>query len=192
MLQLVGLLCGLIAVRFKSRTRLEAENLILRHQLDLLRWQMPKRLALSCLDRFVFVWFHRRLPSAAGSITLVRPEIIVRWHRAGFLAYWRWRSRPRWGRPKAPLELRQLIRQMSIDDPLWGALRIHGEMLKLGFDVGQTTVAKYTARRRRPPSLSWRTFLHNHAAGIAALDLFMVPTVGMRMLFALVVVTLDR
>lgn len=192
MLQLVGLLCGLIAARFKSRARLEAENLILRHQLGILRRQIPKRLVLSSLDRFVFVWIHRLFPSAAGSLALIRPETIVRWHRAGFRAYWRWRSRPRWGRPKAPLELRQLIHQMSIDNPLWGAPRIHGELLKLGFDVGQTTVAKYMARRRRPPSQSWKTFLHNYTAGISALDLFVVPTVGMRMLFALVVVTLDR
>jgi len=90
------------------------------------------------------------------------------------------------------LELRQLIREMSVDNPLWGAPRIHGELLKLGFDVGQTTVAKYMAQRRRPPSQSWKTFLRNHAEGIAALDLFVVPTVDLRMLFALVVVAIDR
>ena len=96
------------------------------------------------------------------------------------------------GRPEAPLELRQLIRELSLDNPLWGAPRIHGELLKLGLEVGQTTVAKCLAERRRPPSQSWKTFLCNHADGIAAIDLFVVPTIDLRMLFALVVVTIDR
>jgi len=192
MLHFVGLLFGLIATRFKSRARLEAELLILRHQLGILRRQAPKRLALGGLDRSLFVWIYQLFPSVAHSVTLIRPETIVRWHRAGFRTYWRWRSRPRWGRPNAPLELRQLIREMSLDNPLWGAPRIHGELLKLGFEVGQTTVAKYVAKRRRPPSQSWKTFLRNHAEGIAALDLFVVPTIDLRMLFVLVIVAIDR
>ena len=192
MLHLVSLVLGLIAARFKSRARLESEILILRHQLGILRRRIPKRVALGGLDRWLFVWVYRLFPDVVRSITLIRPETIARWHRAGFRAYWRWRSRPRWGRPRAPLELRQLIREMSVDNPLWGAPRIHGELLKLGFDVGQTTVAKYMAQRRRPPSQSWKTFLRNHAEGIAALDLFVVPTVDLRMLFALVVFAIDR
>jgi transposase InsO family protein len=192
MLHFAHLLFGLIAARFKSRARLEAEILILRHQVGILRRQMPKRVMLGGLDRLLFVWIHRLFPSVVRSVTIIRPDTIVRWHRAGFRAYWRWRSRPRWGRPRAPLELRQLIREMSLDNPLWGAPRIHGELLKLGFNVGQTTVARYMAKRRRPPSQSWKTFLRNHAEGIAALDLFVVPTVELRMLFALVVVTIDR
>lgn len=192
MLHFACLVFGLIAAQFKSRARLAAEILILRHQLGILRRQMPRRVALGGLDRVIFVWIHRLIPSIARSVTIIHPETIVRWHRAGFRAYWRWRSRPRWGRPKAPLELRRLIREMSLDNPLWGAPRIHGELLKLGFDVGQTTVAKYMATRRRPPSQSWKTFLRNHAEGIAALDLFAVPTVELRLLFALVVVTVDR
>ena len=118
----VDLLFGLIATRFRSRARLEAEFLILRHQLGILRRQVPKRLALGGLDRLLFVWIYRLFPSVARSVTLIRPETIVRWHRAGFRAHWRWVSRPRWGRPKAPLELRQLIREMSVDNPLWGAV----------------------------------------------------------------------
>ena len=192
MLHFVGLLFGLIATRFKSRARLEAELLILRHQLGVLRRHVPNRLALGGLDRSLFIWIYRLFPSVARSITLIRPDTIVRWHRAGFRAYWRWRSRPRWGRSKAAPELRQLIRELSLDIPLWGAPRIHGELLKLGFEVGQTTVAKYLAKRRRPPSQSWRTFLRNHADGIAAIDLFAVPTAGLRMLFALVIVGIDR
>ena len=111
MFHLVGLLFGLIATRFKSRARLEAEILILRHQLGILRRQMPKRLALGGMDRLLFVWLCRLFPTVVRAVTVVRPETIVRWHRAGFRAYWRWRSRARWGRPKVPLELRRLIRE---------------------------------------------------------------------------------
>ena len=109
-------------------------------------------------------------------MAVVRPETVIRWHRAGFRAYWRWISKPRRGRPKVPLEIRQLIRDMSLANPLWGAPRIHGELLKLGIAIGQTSVAKYMARRRGPPSQGWRTFLRNHADGIAAMDLFVAFT----------------
>src|SRR5258708_22834235 len=102
---------------------------------------------------------------------------VIRWHRAGFRAYWRWKSRPRSGRPKTPLEIRQLIREISLANPLWGAPRLHGELLKLGIHVGQTTVAKYMATGRRPPSPGWKTFLHNHAYGIASIDLFVITTI---------------
>src|SRR5271170_7036117 len=106
------------------------------------------------------------------ALKILKPETVIRWHRAGFRAYWRWRSRPHGGRPGTPHGTRELIRDMSIANPLWGAPRIHGELLKLGIDVGQTTVAKYMPKRRRPPSQGWRTFLHNHADGIASMDLF--------------------
>jgi len=172
MLHLVRLLVGLVTARFRSRTRLEAEVLVLRYQLGIIRRQTPKRVALSGLDRLIFVLIYRLFPSAAAADTIIRPDTIIRWHRSGFRACWRWRSRPLWGRPKISLELRRLIREMSLDNTLWGAPRIHGELLKLGFDVGQTTVAKYMAKRRRPPSQSWKTFLRNQAEGIAALDLF--------------------
>src|SRR4051794_15838865 len=118
---------------------------------------------------------------------LMRPDTIVRWHRAGFRTFWRWKSRTRAGRPKVPLEVRRLIREMSLANPLWGAPRIHGELLKLGIEVGQTSVAKYMARRRRPPSQGWRTFLSNHADGIASIDLFVVPTISFRLLYVLLV-----
>ena len=111
----------------------------------------------------------------------------MRWHRAGFRSYWRWKSGRRPGRPVAPAEFRQLIRERSIANPLWGAPRIHGELLKLGIDIGQTTVAKYMARRRGPPSQGWKTFLRNHADGIAAIDLFVVPTVSFRLLYGLLI-----
>ena len=114
------------------------------------------------------------------------------WHRAGFRAYWRWKSRPRGGRPKTAADIRRLIREMSVANPLWGAPRIHGELLKLGIDVGQTTVAKYMARRRRPPSQGWKTFLRNHADGIASMDLFVVPTISFRLLYGFLILRHSR
>ena len=116
----------------------------------------------------------------------------MRWHRAGFRAYWRWKSRPRGGRPRTAAEIRHLIREMSVVNPLWGAPRIHGELLKLGIDVGQTTVAKYMARRRRPPSQGWKTFLRNHADGIASMDLFLIPTISFRLLYGFLILRHSR
>jgi len=144
-----------------------------------------KRPALSMSDRLVFILLYRLAPSVLNAMIIVRPETIVRWHRAGFRSFWRWKSRGRVGRPRVALEVRQLIREMSLANPLWGAPRIHGELLKLGNDIGQTSVATYMARRRRPPSQGWRTFLLNHADGIASIDLFVVPTISFRLLYGL-------
>ena len=152
MIDLLKLLLAVVASLFKSRAELEAENLVLRQQVNVLRRRMPKRPALTNIDRLLFVWLYRWFPSTTGALAIVRPETIIRWHRVGFRAYWRWRSRNRVGRPKASAELRALIGKMSRANPLWGAPRIHGELLKLGFDVAQSTVAKYMARRRGPPS----------------------------------------
>jgi transposase InsO family protein len=177
---------------FRSRASLQAEILTLRHQLNVLRRKSPQRLSFSNIDRLVFAGLYRLAPGMLDALAIVRPETVVRWHRAGFRAYWRWKSRPRGGRPKTPLEIRQLIREISLANPLWGAPRIHGELLKLGIDVGQTTVAKYMARARRPPSQGWKTFLHNHADGIASMDLFVVPTISFRLLYGLLILQHDR
>ena len=121
-------------------------------------------------------------------VRVVQPETVLRWHRAGFRIYWRWKSRKRVGRPRIDRGLRDLIRRMSQENPLWGASRIHGELLMLGFEVAQSTVSRYMKRGRRPPSQSWKTFLHNHANAIAAIDLCIVPTVTFERLFAFLVV----
>ncbi len=123
---------------------------------------------------------------------IVQPETVVRWHRNGFRLYWRWKSRARVGRPHIPRDLRRLIREMSFDNPLWGAPRIHGELLKLGINVAQSTVAKYMVRGRQPPTQSWKTFLRNHAPDVAAIDLFIVPTIGFKLLYGLVILHLER
>jgi len=177
---------------FRSRASLQAEILTLRHQLNVLRRKSPQRLTFTSIDRLVFAGLYRLAPGVLDALKIVRPETVIRWHRAGFRAYWRWKSRPRSGRPKTRLEIRQLIREISLANPLWGAPRLHGELLKLGIDVGQTTVAKYMARGRRPPSQGWKTFLHNHADGIASMDLFVVPTISFRLLYGLLILHHDR
>src|SRR6516165_5980785 len=148
---------------FRSRASLQAENLVLRHQLNVLCRKFPQRITSSAIDRLLFVGLYALVPSVLDALQIVKPDTVIRWHRDGFRAYWRWKSGCRGGRPATPTEIRQLIRQMSIANPFWGAPRIHGELLKLGIDVSQTTVAKYMAKARRPPSQGWRTFLHNHA-----------------------------
>jgi len=187
MIDALMLVASVLASLFKSRARLEAEILVLGHQLMILRRKAPPRPRLSVLDRLIFVWLSRPRPSVITAVTIIRPENGVRWHRAGFRLYWRWKSRSRGGRPRMSLEVRHLICEMSLANPLWGAPRIHGELLKLGVEVAQSTVAKYMARGRRPPGQSWKTFLSNHAAGIAAMDLLVVPTIGFRLLYGFVI-----
>jgi len=182
------MLLGLV----RSRRSLEAENLALRHQLNVLHRRAPKRPALRDFDRLLFVCLYRIAPRILDTFTIVQPETVLRWDRAGFRSFWRWKSRRRAGRPRVTPEIRRLIREMSLANPLWGAPRIHGELLKLGIDVGQTSVAKYMARRRRPPSQGWRTFLLNHADGIASIDLFVVPTISFKLLYGLLILRHDR
>jgi transposase InsO family protein len=162
--------------------------MILRHQLNVLQRKSSKRPTFGMLDRLIFAGLYRLAPKVLGALAIVKPETVIKWHRAGFRSYWRWKSRRRGGRPTVAPEIRKLIREMSIANPLWGAPRIHGELLKIGIDIGQTSVAKYMARRRDPPSQGWRTFLRNHADGIAAMDLFVVPTISFRLLYGLLIV----
>jgi transposase InsO family protein len=192
MTDLLRLMLAFLASLFKSRAQLEAENLVLRQQVNVLCRRMPKRPALTNIDRLVFVWLYRWFPTTVDALAIVRPETVIRWHRLGFQAYWRWRSRKHVGRPKVSAELRALIREMSQANPLWGAPRIHGELLKLGFGVAQSTVAKYMVRRRGPPSQGWKTFLRNHVPHIGAMDLFVVPTAGFKLLYGLVIIRLQR
>src|ERR1700676_1645452 len=172
----------------RSRASLEAEIWTLRKEINVLRRTASKKLSFSAIDRLVFVGLYRLFPNVRDALAIVKPETIVRWHRAGFRSYWRWKSRPRGGRPTVPLEIRRLIREISIANPLWGAPRVHGELLKLGINIGQTSVAKYMVRRRHPPSQGWKTFIRNHADGIAAMDMFVVPTISSRLLYGLLIV----
>jgi transposase InsO family protein len=192
MIRLLRFVLTVLASPFKSKLRLEAENAVLRHQLMLLRRRLHGRVRLTNHDRWFFIQLYRWFPSTVQVLAIIQPETLVRWHRAGFRCYWRWKSRPLGGRPQIDTELRTLIRQMSMENPLWGAPRIHGELLKLGCEIAQSSVAKYMVKRQRPPSQGWRTFLRNHAPEIAAMDLFVVPTIGFDLLYAFAVVRLDR
>jgi hypothetical protein len=192
---MIALLCFVLAVvaaPFKSKSRLEAENAVLRHQLIVLRRNVQGRVRVTNNDRWFLIQLYRWFPSILQVLTIIRSETVVRWHRAGFRRYWRWKSRSLGGRPQIEADLRVLIRRMSIENRLWGAPRIHGELLKLGFEVAQSSVAKYMVRRRGPPSQGWRTFLRNHAPDIAAMDLFVVPTISFDLLYAFVIIRLNR
>src|SRR5262249_48563346 len=158
------------------------------HQLNILQQHAPRRkLQLRWIDRALFIWLYRRCPGILQAISIVRPETIVRWHRKGIAAHWRWKSRPRGGRPRIAKEVRDLIRRMSLENPLWGASKIHGELLKLGIEVAQSTVSIYMVPRPDRPLQTWKTFVRNHMEGIAAIDLFVVPTITFQQLFAFLI-----
>src|ERR1700675_622287 len=167
---MIGLLCFVLAPLaspFKSKIRLEAENAALRHQLIVLRRNLRARVKLANSDRCFFIQLYRWFPLILKVLTVIRPETLVRWHRTGFRSYWRWKSRSLGGRPQIDSDLRALIRRMSVENSLWGAPRIHGELLKLGFAVAQSSVANYMVKRRGAPSQGWRTFPRNQAPEIA-------------------------
>src|ERR1700674_5090955 len=145
MLKLVRSIVSVLTRRFRSRAALQLENLALRHQLHVLRRQRPGRPRLFAIDRLLWVWLYHLWPRCLDTMVLVKPATVVQWHRQGFRLFWRWRSRS--GRPSAQREIRDLIRQMSSANALWGAPRIHGELLKLRIVVSQATVAKYMMRR---------------------------------------------
>src|SRR6266404_8496640 len=127
------------------------------------------------------------------ALLIVKPETVIAWQRKGFRLYWRWKSRAgKFGRPCVSLEIRELIRQMSTANPLWGAPRIHGELLKLGIKVSQATVGRSMPRRPKAPSPTWRSFLRNHMTDMVALDMFVVATATFRLLYAMIVLGHDR
>jgi len=169
---------------------LELEVIALRHQLAVLSRQHPGRTHLLPIDRLLWVWLYRLWPRCLDVIVLVKPATVLQWHRQGFRLYWRWRSRS--GRASVDREVRDLIRQMNTANPLWGAPRIHGELLKLGIEVSQATVAKYMVRRPGTPSQTWRSFLRNHADGIAAIDMFVVASTSFRLLYVMIILAHDR
>jgi len=173
----------------RSRAALQLEILALRHQLHVLQRSRPRRLHLTQADRLLWVWLSKVWTQWRSAVIIVKPDTVIAWHRRAFRLFWTWKSRHR---PTLPADVRALIRTMSEANPLWGAPRIHGELLKLGIDVSQASVAKYLVRPRRPPSQSWRTFLTNHVHQIMAADFFVVPTATGRLLFVLVMLAHAR
>jgi putative transposase len=175
-----------------SRAALSAENLALRQQLAILK-PRTKRPKLRRRDRLFWVWLSRLWSGWTSVLIIVKPETVLRWHRAGFRLFWRWKSRQRRrGRPKVDREIREMIRWLSAENPSWGAPRILSELKMLGYDVAESTVAKYMSRPRKSPSQSWRTFLENHVKDIAAVDFFTVPTATFRVLYCFVVLRHER
>ena len=165
----------------------EAEILVLRQQLLVLSSRAPKRIRLRKIDRLILVWLCRLFPTLLDAMVVIKPETVLRWHRQGFRYYWRWKSWRRGGRPRIEREIRALIRRMSRENPTWGAPRIHGELLMLGIEVSESTVGRYMIKTGRPRSQGWKTFLRNHAAGVASIDLFVVRTISFKLLYGLVI-----
>ncbi len=178
---------------FRSRAALQLVVIILRHQLDILQRTRSARLRLTQLDRILWLLMYRLWPRCLDAVVIVKPEMVVAWHRRGFRAFWAWKSRRRRrGRPLVPSEVRALIRWMSRENPLWGAPRVHGELLKLGIEISQSTVSKYMVRHPKPPSQTWRTFLRNHVGCLASVDFFVVPTATFGLLFVFIVLHHER
>jgi putative transposase len=178
---------------FRTRASLQLEILALRHQLVVLQRSNKKRLQLRTSDRFLWVLLSQLWSRWRSCLLLVKPATVIAWHRQGFRLYWKWKSRrTRIGRPGIPKEIQRLIRNMSASNVLWGAPRLHAELLKLGIEVSQATVAKYMLRHRRPPSQTWRTFLDDHVKQLVTVDFFVVPTVSFRLLYVFVVLAHDR
>ena len=190
MLKWVGIGLGTLRAACRSRGELALENLVLRQQLATFKQRYP-RPQLQKADRLFWLVLSQFWSNWRSALHIVQPATVVRWHRQGFRYYWCWKSRGR-GRPKLDPEIRQLIRRMCLANPLWGAPRIHGELLKLGIEISEATVSKYMVRRRGPPSQTWRTFLENHAKDTISLDFFTVPTATFRVLFVLLVLNNDR
>ena len=157
---------------FRTRLVLQAEILALRHQLLVLRRAgRGRRLPLCWADHVLWVWLSQLWNDWRSALLVVKPETVIAWHRKGFRLYWKWKSRRRQGRPTVCPEVRNLIRQMSLVNPRWGVPRIHGELLKIGIEVSQATVAKYLVRHRNPRPQTWRTFPKNHAKDLVSVDL---------------------
>jgi len=175
----------------RSRRDLALENVALRHQLMVLRRQ-PGSLRLKDRDRLFWICLRRLWPDWRSALSLVQPATVVRWHRRGFRAYWRWKSRINGGRPRIDREVQELIRAMWNSNPTWGKPRIQAELRKIGIEVSDSTVWRYRPPRGSPPSQRWRAFLDNHVRDIVAVDFFVVPTATFRVLYVFLVMSHDR
>jgi transposase InsO family protein len=182
-----------ISSTLRTRACLQVEILALRHQIVVLQRSNKNRLRLHASDRILWVVLSRFWAQWRECLLLVKPDTVIAWHRKGFRLYWKWKShRGKLGRLGTPTEVRELIRNMSASNVLWGAPRLHGELLKLGIEVSQATVAKYMVKCHKPPSQTWRTFLENHVRQLASVDFFVVPTVSFRILYVFLVLAHDR
>jgi len=177
---------------FRSRAALQLEILALRHQLGVVH-RSVKRPKLTAPDRLLWVWLSAVWTNWRSALLIVQPETVIAWRRQAFRLFWTWKvRRGQPGRPGVSQDVRELIRRMSRENPLWGAPRIHGELLKVGIDVGQSSVSKYMVRHSKPPSQTWRTFLDNHLNSLVSVDFFTVPTIRFQILYVFLVLAHDR
>jgi transposase InsO family protein len=191
-ISLAALIASLYSL-VRSRTDLQLENLALRHQINVLRRSVKKRPKLSSWDRLFWVYLSHIRRDWRSTLVIVKPETVLAWHRKGFRLFWTWKVRHgQPGRPVVMREVRDLIRKMCRQNPTWGAPRIHGELLKLGIDIGETSVTKYMVRLRKPPSQTWRTFLENHVSQLVSVDFFTVPTIRFQVLYVFLILAHDR
>src|SRR6202158_2690005 len=191
MIALLSAVGSLLSFRVRSRAALDLELVALRHQVTVLRRQRPGRPRLFSTDRLLWTWLYQIWPQVLNTIVLVKTAPVVQCHRKGFRLSWQRRSR-HLGRRRVSREIRDLIRQMSRANPLWGAPRIHGELLKLGIHIGETSVSKYMLRQRKSPSQTWRTFLDNHVQQLVSVDFFTVPTIRFQVLYVFLVLAHER
>jgi putative transposase len=193
MLSVLCLFLSTMLSVFRSRAALQVEILALRHQICALRRSGKKRPRLTVADRVFWAWLSEAWADWRSALVIVKPETVIAWHRKGFRLFWTWKARHgQTGRPTVSQDIRDLIRTMSRANPLWGAPRIHGELLKLGIDIGQTSVSKYIVRQRKPPSQTWRTFLDDHVQQLVSVDFFSVPTIRFEVLYVFLVLAHER
>src|SRR3984885_273864 len=193
MLSVLSPFLSMLFLVFRSRAALQVEILALRRQIGVLRRSAKKRPKLTMADRVFWAWLSGVWADWRSALVIVKPETVIAWHRKGFRLFWTWKVRHgRTGRPSVSCEVRQLIRTMSLANPLWGAPRIHGELLKLGIEVGETSVGKYMVRHRKPPTQTWRTFLENHISQLVSVDFFTVPTIRFQVLYVFLVLAHER
>ena len=188
---ITSLLTGSLAEVFQSHAVLLFENMALRHQILVLQRKQKKRVQFTSWDRILWILFYRWWPKALDALVIVKPATVIKWHRQGFRMFWRWKSekkKKKPGHPPVSKEIQGLIRRMCQENPLWGAPRIHGELLKLGYEVAQSSVSRYMIKPQKPPSQTWKTFLENHADQIIAMDFLTVPTVFFNVLHVLILI----
>jgi hypothetical protein len=186
-------LVGARSSLFRARAALQLENLALRHQIGVLQRSVKKRPRLTAADPILWAWLCGVWSDWRSALVIVKPETVIAWHRKGFRLFWTWKIRHgQVGRPAVPREVRDLIRKMSRENPLWGAPRIHGELLKVGIDIGESSVGQYMLRHRKPSSQTWRTFLDNHLKSLLSVDFFTVPTIRFQVLYVFLVLAHDR
>ena len=193
MLIFLSTLLAALSSILRSRVALQLENLALRHQISVLQRSARKRPRLTSVDRLLWVWLSRVWSGWRSTLAIVQPGTVIAWHRAGFRLFWSWKvQHGQLGRPAVSREVRDLIRRMCRENPSWGAPRIHGELRKLGIDIGESSVSKYMIRCRKPPSQTWRTFLDNHLQQLVSVDFFTVPTLRFQVLYVFLVLAHDR